>query len=657
MRNILYLAFFLSGVAGLIYETIWSRYLGLFLGHTAYAQVTVLVVFLGGLSLGAILVGQRSEKTRRPLFWYATAEALVGLFGLFFHNLFLFVEDLAYGSLFPALAGSPFLAPVRWGVVAGIILVPSILLGTTFPFMSAGFLRLFPRRPGRVISLLYFTNSYGAALGALLAGFVLIGRDGLPGTVQTAAILNITAAVLAWGVEKRTARGGAVVEEVAAHEGGTVPLAVTLLGRRTLWRLLLGVSFGTAAASFIYEIAWIRMLSLVLGTATHSFELMLSAFILGLALGAFWMRQRADHVDDPVRTLGWIQWIMGAAALATLPLYVASFGWTADLLSVITRTPSGYTVFNTARYGVALIVMLPATFCAGTTLPLITRTLLSAGEGERAIGWVYGVNTLGSILAVSLASLVLMPILGVKSLLVLGGALDMGLGVLLLTLASRVRRKAPEALREAGGGPWGLPVRAAGFAAAVGAGVVVLVALVGVRMDRALLSSGVYRTGRLMSPETEILFYKDGRTATVSADRKPPGVLTLSTNGKPDATLSERWLEPPGPVPEPLTLDEPTQALTALVTLAHNPDARRAVVIGQGSGLTSHMALGSPNLESLVTVEIEPEMLAGSRVFLPATRRVFEDPRSTFVIDDAKFQGVGIKLYVSSPKIDDKFFK
>jgi len=103
MRKVLYLAFFLSGIAGLIYESIWSRYLGLFVGHSAYAQVIVLIIFLGGLSLGAILVGQRSEKTRRPLFWYAAAEALVGLFGLFFHDLFLSVQELAYGSVFPLL--------------------------------------------------------------------------------------------------------------------------------------------------------------------------------------------------------------------------------------------------------------------------------------------------------------------------------------------------------------------------------------------------------------------------------------------------------------------------------------------------------------------------------------------------------------------------
>ena len=75
-----------------------------------------------------------------------------------------------------------------------------------------------------------------------------------------------------------------------------------------LERLLLFTSMGTAVASFIYEIDWIRMLALVLGSATHSFELMLSAFILGLAFGAWWIRGRADRLRNPLRTLGLVQW-------------------------------------------------------------------------------------------------------------------------------------------------------------------------------------------------------------------------------------------------------------------------------------------------------------------------------------------------------------
>ena len=80
---------------------------------------------------------------------------------------------------------------------------------------------------------------------------------------------------------------------------------------------MLATALLTGLASFIYEIGWIRMLSLVLGASTHSFELMLSSFILGLALGGLWIRQRIDQLGDPVRFLAIVQLAMGVAAAAT----------------------------------------------------------------------------------------------------------------------------------------------------------------------------------------------------------------------------------------------------------------------------------------------------------------------------------------------------
>ena len=52
-RNALFFVFALSGFSGLIYESIWSPYLKLFLGHAAYSQVLVLSIFMGGMAIGA----------------------------------------------------------------------------------------------------------------------------------------------------------------------------------------------------------------------------------------------------------------------------------------------------------------------------------------------------------------------------------------------------------------------------------------------------------------------------------------------------------------------------------------------------------------------------------------------------------------------------
>ena len=632
MLALLTLVFVISGAAGLIYESIWSRYLSLLVGHSAYAQIIVLVIFLGGMSLGSLLVGQRSERLRHPLLWYAAIEAAIGFIGLAFNYVYIDISDAAYDRIFPALAGGWALVIVKW-LIAGLMILPqSVLLGTTFPLMSAGAIRLLRERAGRVLGLLYFANSFGAAVGVLVAGFVLLARVGLPGTLITAAILNfIAAGAVALGARIVASRP----EDDAAEATPILPNG--LAGTPTPVTLLLGVAFGTAVASFIYEIAWIRMLSLVLGSATHSFELMLSAFILGLALGAFWIRGRADRTQDPLALLGVVQCVMGVLAVATLPLYVASFTWVATLLDTFKQSGAGYRGFLAARYAICLLVMLPATFCAGITLPLITKLLMDGGgrvRGEQAIGAVYGLNTLGSIAGVLIAGLILMPVLGLKLLLITGALIDIALGLALLLVVARaaegnLARPSARLRPTSTSRLMGVTVVIAGFVALI---------IIVVDFDPVRLTSGVYRYAVLpRKGDYTVPFYRDGRTATVSIRRMQGGFITLSTNGKPDASMDAYWKNPrsSGP-PHPLAADIATQVLLPIVTLAHRPDAREVAVIGQGSGMTSHLLLGSPNVRRLATIEIEPEMINASRFFYPANRRDFDDPRAHFVLDDAK---------------------
>jgi predicted membrane-bound spermidine synthase len=631
MLPLLTLVFVVSGAAGLIYESIWSRYLSLLVGHSAYAQIIVLVIFLGGMSLGSLLVGERSERLRQPLSWYAAIEAFVGIVGLLFNYVYIDISNLAYDRIFPALAGGWALDVVKWLLAAMMILPQSILLGTTFPLMSAGAIRLVRAQRGRVLGLLYFANSLGAAIGVLAAGFVLVARVGLPGTLITAAILNfIAAGTVVAGVRVLGSR------ETESTRSAAPPVMPARPATPTPVTLLLVVAFGTAVASFIYEIAWIRMLSLVLGSATHSFELMLSAFILGLALGAFWIRGRADCLDNPLALLGTVQWVMGTLAVATLPLYLASFSWVATLLDTFKQSDDGYRGFLFARYAICLLVMIPATFCAGITLPLITKILMDDGghiRGERAIGAVYGLNTLGSIAGVLLAGLVLMPVLGLKPLLITGALVDIALGLALLTAVVRAsegdQTRPSNRLRHRASGLTAITVGIAAFIAFIA---------ITVEFDPSRLTSGVYRYAVLPRPgEYEIPFYRDGRTASVSVRKMKNGFLTLSTNGKPDASMDEYWRAASFRGPRrPLEQDIATQVLLPVVTLAHRPDARDVAVIGQGSGMTSHLLLGSPNVEHLATIEIEPEMIKASRAFYPANRRVFDDARATFVLDDAK---------------------
>ena len=615
---VLAVAFTASGVAGLSYELAWTRYLALLVGHSAYAQVLVLAVFLGGTAVGSLAVADRSRTLERPLRGYAAVEVALGAFGLLFHPMFLGAEALLYRVLAPALGEGLGGGLATWGLAVLLILPQAVLLGATFPLMTAGWARRRPDLPGRSVADVYLLNTLGGAAGILIAGFVLVPALGLPGTTMVAGLLNLTAAALVW---PRARAHPPLDDRSAASE---TPLEAEA-PPRALVPLLLGATLLSALASFLYEVGWIRMLSLVLGSATHAFELMLSAFLVGIAAGSFLIRGATDRARLPLRLLGGVQWAMGVAALLTLPLYVEMFPTMGWLVRTLPRSDGGYLLFNLSRYGIALIVMLPATLLAGMTLPLLTATLLRGGAGERAIGQAYGANTLGSVVGAVVGGLFLLPLLGLKGLLAFGAALDMAVGVALMVVSERGRRRR----------------LAVGLGTGVGAAALVALVVLLVRLDQAVLTSGVYRLGTIPQPGArEMLFYRDGATATVAAHRIGSGLTVLTTNGKPDASLPIRWLQHAAgrgvPVAPISGEDESTQVVGPLVTLAHNPGARQVAVIGQGSGMSSQILLGSPTVESVVTIEIEPAMITGSEAFLPANRRAFEDPRSRFLLDDAR---------------------
>ena len=336
-RGAFYVLFTASGFAGLIYESVWTHYLKLFLGHAAYAQSLVLAVFMGGMAAGAAWCGRRSARLANPLAAYAAVEAAVGLFALLFHPVFVAVTDWSYDRLLPGLGNEWLALGAKLAVSCLLILPQSVLLGMTFPLMSAGLVRARRDAAGESIAMLYFTNSLGAAAGVLASGFMLIAWVGLPGTLRSAGVLNLLIAAVVWFLA-RPARHASI--EKTGGEAG---------------RLFLLVAFFTGLASFIYEISWIRMLSLVLGASTHSFELMLATFILGLALGGLAVRRRANADAEPARLLAWVQVVMGVAALATLPVYDLTFTLMEALLKGIARTDTGYLLFNLSGAGLAAL--------------------------------------------------------------------------------------------------------------------------------------------------------------------------------------------------------------------------------------------------------------------------------------------------------------
>jgi len=605
-RYLIYTLFALSGFSALIYESIWSHYMKLYLGHAAYAQTLVLAIFMSGMAIGAGLCSKYSPRWKNLLKIYALAEGIIGLFAILFHEVFDTITQLSYTTVIYNLNDPMAAHAFKWALSAILILPQSILIGMPFPLMSTALMRMFPQKQGKSLSMLYFTNSFGAAIGVLVSGFVLINAVGLPGTIRVAGMINILLALIVWFLAQKYD---------ADYRPASVPAAITdNPGKSSLYRILLTASFVTGAASFIYEIGWIRMLSLVMGSSTHAFELMISAFIFGLAFGALWIHRRIDRIANPVRFLVIVQIVMGLLALATLPIYGNSFSVMQWLMQTLDNTETGYQFFNLYSYAIALAVMLPTTFCAGSTLPLITYALITENHGEKSVGAVYAANTVGAIVGVLFAIHLGMPFFGLKGLIMLGGCLDLALGLALLTLTQKNIEI--------------LAISAALVTVCVG---VVLATESLVTLDPYKMASGVYRRKGLLTPEQgKIMYHKDGKTATVSLTLGNSGTLSIRTNGKPDASINMNMTN------RQASPDEATMILAAAIPMGLHPQAKTVANIGLGSGLTAHTLLCNPSLQQVDTVEIEPGMVEAAKNFRPRVNLAYTDPRSKIFIDDAK---------------------
>src|SRR5213595_1134139 len=129
--QVFFALFTISGFSGLIYESIWSHYLKLFLGHAAYAQSLVLMIFMGGLAIGSWLVARLSQHWRSPLLWYALVEGVIGVLALVFHKTFVSMSDTFYLSILPTIDSVWLGQLLKWSAAAALILPQSVLLGMT----------------------------------------------------------------------------------------------------------------------------------------------------------------------------------------------------------------------------------------------------------------------------------------------------------------------------------------------------------------------------------------------------------------------------------------------------------------------------------------------------------------------------------------------
>jgi spermidine synthase len=279
-------AFFLSGLASLVFQMIWSRLLHHVFGSSSIAISSVVSVFMGGLGLGAWLCGRFADRLRRPLAAYAVIEIAIGLFALAMPALVTPEGWLADANAWLRRelgAGSIGFALARFACVAPILIVPTTLMGATLPLLARHFV---PRGEGAEdasagVGTLYAVNTFGAVVGVFLAAFVLMPTLGVSAANTCAAGVDILLGIAILTLAGRGRMGG--VREVATDPAAGAPQ--TQHPRRV--RIAAAFAFaGSGLCALLYEIVWSRALVNTVGGSVYAFALILVAFLVGIAGGS-----------------------------------------------------------------------------------------------------------------------------------------------------------------------------------------------------------------------------------------------------------------------------------------------------------------------------------------------------------------------------------
>jgi len=565
---------------------------------------------MGGLALGSFIAGKLTARIKRPLLAYGITELFIGLGGMLYHPLYIFATNLFYDSEWSRTLGSNGAETIKVVIATFSTLPIAVLLGMTFPFIAAGLSRRDGDSGKTSLPLLYFTNSLGACFGILFASYVLIPTLGNANTLRIAGVINFVLFVFFWRIGRNSVSN---IQEIKQQNKSTINVK---------WWLLFSVL--TGLTSFVYEIVWIRLLSLLMGSSSHSFDQMLSAFILGLALGGLACRKLLARDFEPLKLLAFAQILMAFFAVCTLYFHVPFWAAMNEAHQIFNQTATGYIFWSFFKYALAVLWMVPTSFFAGMTLPVLTYWLIKKTGSESYVGSVYGWNTIGAIIGSVGTGLLLLPVFQLKGALLLGVFLDLVLGLVILFKFFPAYRK-----------------NAVFIIICISAFTPSL--FMDFRSDR--ITSGIFRS-YLAKKYIEEIDVRNGKTATISLHESEAGIY-VRTNGKADASLSRDRTKTIGG-------DEITQSATAFIPIAMKNEPYTAAMIGLGSGMGSHYLLADPLLKRLDCIEIEEEMVKLARKgFYPYNHRSFDDPRMFLHIGDARTffhtQNLSYDVIVSVP--------
>jgi spermidine synthase len=608
----IYFFIFITGAAGLIYEVTWQKYLSRILGSDSVATAIILATFLGGLSAGYYLCGKLTMKVKNHFKAYALLEGIIAVWAIFFPVIFNSVDSVTRGWSF----SPPFFILLQ-GLLCSVLLmgVPTVCMGGTIPFLTRGISQSVEDAT-RIHANVYGINTAGAFMGTLAAGFFLIPSLGLPLTLMETALLNLSAALFFFFSSGRykSWEADASGRPAAAEQ---IDSNAEIRGFRYPPLVLFTVAFLSGFYVMTLENLFIRFVNLSFGSSSYSFTIIVSVFILAIAIGSY----AVGRLKQIPRNLLFFNQLFIALILVLLYFTLDTWPYWAHLIriSIQSNVAGFWTYYADVFIALTLVLILPVSLM-GATIPItfheIKRDLANVG---RHSGLLFSWNTIGNLIGSIIGGIVLFQ------------AFDLpGVFCIAIFFASLSACLAG----------WRFSKKSFTLAAVVA--VVALIFafttpfyefthfMVGTFRYRSPLTSSMTGPHKFFLQQTQdrtLQFYKDGSEASVAVMEYPENEhfrgqksLSIIINGKSDsATIGDMY----------------TLKLSAHLPALLSSQRRNAMVIGLGTGVTAGELALYPDVERIDVAEISPTVVKALPYFNRANYNLQNNPKVKIHIGDA----------------------
>lgn len=570
------LIYFTSGVCSLIDEVVWVRLLKLTLGNTVYASSIVVSTFMGGLALGALIMSRYCDRVKKPLQLYALLETLITISALSLPFL-LRVADNAYIWFYQGFhPGKSVLLIVQISISALILLVPSMLMGSTLPLLGR-FVTALEDETGHLVGKLYAFNTLGAAAGCFMAGFVFIRAFGVMGTLYTAAALNLMVAMGGWLLSRNSEINTKALHAETVEKS---PESTEVLGVKTAdsgFYILVAAFFMSGLISIGYELLWMRSIVHQLQGYTYVFSAVLTVYLLGNVIGAGIGSGLVKSLKRPNVGFAVTLFLLGVCGIFYLPYMIY---WTFKIQPAVNY---GLELFKSL---VPLHPEIFKPFAQCFTLFIIPSIIMGIGfpialqawanhmhKVGRTTGTAYGANTIGAVVGGIITGFVLIPLFGLQLSITILGLFGVWIAAFVYIGFAGKGRISPRLV----------PIMLA-----------VVLSITAMKIPTGLFGIVVASNPKL--PENLLLIsLEEDVTTTISLYRHlEEDALYLYTSGSRVAGDTFFWRS--------------DQKLLGHFGIMLNKNAKNVLSVGFGSG-ESMSCMSRHNLERADCVEIAPEMV------------------------------------------------